>query len=147
VFIEVAKQVEMRGPKRPAVCFAVLAVSVAILLIPISVFAFYRTGWLGVAAAMVAALVCWLAATIALAIVVLFRGPKHGVSGILGSMLIRMALPLVAGTVLSRQGGPLAEAGVFGMIVVFYLFTLAIETLLSVSLVGQASSAKQSAAI
>ena len=147
MFIEIAKQVEMRGPKRPAVCFAVLAAAVVCLLAPVSIFAFVRTGWSGVTAATVAALVCWFAATLALAIVVLFRGPKYGVSGILGSMLIRMALPLVAGTALSRQGGPLAEAGVFGMIVVFYLFTLAIETWLSVSLVGQVSSAKQSAAI
>jgi hypothetical protein len=147
VFIEIAKQIETRGPKRPAVCFAILIVAVLALFVPVSVFAFLRYGWMGVIAAAVAAAVCWLAATLALAIVVLFRGPKHGVSGILGSMLIRMALPLVAGTVLSRQGGPLAEAGVFGLIVIFYLFTLAIETWLSVSLVGPVSSNKQSAAI
>jgi hypothetical protein len=131
---------------RPAACFAVLTVAVACFFLVVSLFAFYGNGWAGVVAAAVAAWVCWFAAALALAIVMLLRGPQHGVAGVLGSMLIRMALPLAVGVFLSRQGGSLAEAGVFGMIVTFYLFTLAIETWLSVSFISRNPVVKQSAA-
>ena len=50
--------------------------------------------------------------------------------------LFRFGLPLAGGLYLTRQGGSLAESGVFGMIVVFYLITLAVETPLSLALLG-----------
>jgi hypothetical protein len=38
----------------------------------------------------------------------------------------------------TSQGGPLAEAGLFGQLVVFYLVTLIVETCLSVALMKSA---------
>ena len=49
-------------------------------------------------------------------------------------MIFRMGLPMGVGLLLNYGGGPLASAGVFGWIVVFYLLTLAVETLLSLHL-------------
>ena len=147
MIVGVTKQIELRGPGRPAVCFAVLTVAVASLFAIVSLFAFSRDGWVGVIAAAVAAWVCWTAASLALTLVILLRGPRHGVAGVLGSMIIRMALPLAAGVFLSSQGGQLAEAGVFGMIVIFYLFTLVVETWLSLSLIARTPAIKQSAVI
>ena len=53
-------------------------------------------------------------------------------------MVFRMGLPLVVGVILDRRGGPLSEAGVFGMIVAFYFVTLIVETWLAVRLVAPA---------
>ena len=47
-----------------------------------------------------------------------------------------MGLPMGVGLALTRTGGPLAEAGLFGMILVFYLVGLVVETILSVRILG-----------
>lgn len=96
-------------------------------------------GGTGMAAAGVAAGVCWGGAMVALVVGGLFRHSKHAVSGVLAGMLFRMGVPLMAGAALDWQGGPLAEAGVFGMILVYYFVTLAAETLLAVRLVSPRS--------
>jgi len=57
----------------------------------------------------------------------------------LAAMLIRMGLPLGVGLALHRQGGPLADAGVFGLVVIFYLVMLVTEAYLSVRLVKQST--------
>jgi hypothetical protein len=49
-------------------------------------------------------------------------------------MMFRMGLPLVAGLALDGAGGPLASAGVFAMVLVFYMLALAVETPLSLQL-------------
>jgi hypothetical protein len=92
----------------------------------------------GVAAAATAAAVCWAAAMLALVTSALVRGQFAGLQAMLLGMLFRIGLPLTAGMYLSRRGGALAEAGVFGLIVVFYLLMLAVETPLSLSLLGLA---------
>jgi hypothetical protein len=51
-------------------------------------------------------------------------------------MFFRMGVPLIVGFALDRAKGPLADAGVFGMIVGYYLVGLLVETLLSVRLIG-----------
>jgi hypothetical protein len=53
-------------------------------------------------------------------------------------MLFRMGVPLAVGIASVRGGGPLAEAGVFGMILVYYFVTLVAETGLSLKLVPPA---------
>ena len=45
-----------------------------------------------------------------------------------------MGIALLAGIFFTKTGGPLVEAGVFGMIVGFYLIGLLVETLLVVCL-------------
>jgi hypothetical protein len=64
----------------------------------------------------------------------LFQGDK-AVHGLLGGTLVRTGLPLASGIFLQQIGGPLAEAGVFGMIVACYLVMLIFETLLSVRMI------------
>ena len=84
---------------------------------------------------MVSAVICYVGAATALVLTGVFRGPQTAVQGLLLGMLVRMGLPLGAGIVLQSAGGPLAEAGVMGMIAVYYLFTLAVESVLSLRLV------------
>jgi len=91
----------------------------------------------GLMAAGLAAGICWAGAMIALVLVTVFRGsPNQMVSATLLGMLFRMGLPLGAGLLLTQAGGPLADAGLFGMILVFYLVGLVVETVLSVRILG-----------
>ncbi len=86
-------------------------------------------------AAVVAAGLCWVGSTAALVIAGLASRTNHVVQGHLLGMFLRLGLPLVAGLVIQKAGGTLAEAGVFGLIVVFYLITLVAETVLSLQLI------------
>lgn len=96
---------------------------------------YWRSGIEGIQSAAVAGLVNGLSAFGALALLSRCRGTPWVVHGILGGMLVRMTLPMVVGVALMRTGGPLAKAGVFGMIVVYYLVGLAVETWLAVRLI------------
>ena len=73
---------------------------------------------------------------VALVLTAALRSPKRAVAGVLLGMLFRMGVPLGTGIFLHRQGGPLAKAGVFGMILGFYLLTLLVETLLALRLLA-----------
>ncbi len=94
----------------------------------------------GLAAAGVAFAVCWVAGVLALAITRFSRDPQRAMAGLVLAMLVRMGLPLAAGLTLGRGGGPLAEGGVFGLIVLFFLVMLTVETFLSVRLVNSKTS-------
>ena len=128
---------------RPCCSIAGLLGCCAILLavlMPIAAvfgwFAFDRHGIVGFYATVVAALVCWLSASLALVAVFVGQRLQAGVQGILAGMLFRMGLPLAAGVALQQQGGPLATAGVFYLILGMYFFTLITETLLSLRFVA-----------
>jgi len=113
---------------------ALLTAAVVVAYPLIGWLAWRRAGTDGLVAAAVAAGVCWLGATAALMIAAALKGPNAALNSMLLGMLCRMGLPLLAGAVLSSQGGQLAAGGVFGLIVVFYLLTLVVETLLSLRL-------------
>ena len=81
-------------------------------------------------AVLVAAAVCTLCANAALVLATVWQGTPAGVSGALAGTLVGMLPPLAAGFALQRRGGALAEAGVFGWIVVFYVAALIVKTLL-----------------
>jgi hypothetical protein len=85
-------------------------------------------------AALIAAGLCWLAG--ALALVATHVGTRAGapVQGVLLAMLLRMGLPLGAGLALN-QVAPLAEVGIFSMILGVYLCALVAETLLSLRII------------
>jgi hypothetical protein len=91
-----------------------------------------------VLAAIVAVGICWMAGTLALIVAYLGQKLASPVQGVLGGMLIRMFLPMAVGIALHRQGGPLAQTGVFTMILGVYLFALVVETLLSLRLMPPA---------
>lgn len=120
-------------------CVALLVGAVALLFPLVAWLAHQRYGQPGVAAAAIAAFVCTIASALALATVALAHGPQRGLYALLGGMLFRMGLPLGAGIYLSQRGGWLASSGVFGCIVVFYLWTLVIETTLSLRLLKSAA--------
>lgn len=125
------------APRPPRVWVACAALTAA-TVVALPVFAWAGYAWHGppgIYAAGTAAGVCWAGALVALVLTAALRGPKRAVSGVLLGMLFRMGVPLVAGILLDRQGGPLAKAGVFGMIVGFYFVTLLVETLLALRLV------------
>ena len=116
--------------------------SVALTLITAAVFPVFagighwRTGWSGVGAAGVAAGVCWTGGVLALIAAGLFRSSRNAVNGILVGMGCRTGLPLVAGLVLHRGGGELAAAGVFAMILGYYLVILVAESWLAIRVTG-----------
>lgn len=97
-----------------------------------------RYGDNGIAAVVVAAVVCWGSASLAMFATLLMNRRSHAVPGVLLGMLIRMSLPLVAGMVLSAQVPWLAEGRLLGQVVVLYLITLAVETALVVKIVSAA---------
>jgi hypothetical protein len=104
-----------------------------------SPFAQSRFGAAGVASVIVAAGVCWLSGLIALTSSILIPASSApdsaGAVGFLFGMFARAFLPMGVGLMLDHNPGPLATAGVFGWIVIFYLVTLIAETSLSLYLI------------
>ena len=122
------------GP-RPASTAASVLVLAGIALLALPLFAwigYQRSGPIGIQAALVAAGVCWAGAAIALWLAARSAGGPQAISGILLGMFFRFGGPLLVGVLLHRQGGLLAKAGVFGMILAYYLLLLVPETLLAV---------------
>ena len=85
-----------------------------------------------------AAGICWAGAMVSLVLLHVLRMRGSPMAGALLGMLVRMTIPLVIVAVATMQGGELAEAGLLGQLVAFYLVTLAIETGLSVALMKSA---------
>ena len=126
--------------RSPLACCGLLALFVALIYPLVAWYAHGKSGADGLLAAAVAGVVCWLSASAALLITAWFPGgPQAAVSRMMLSMLVRMGVPLAVGTILEFQFGPLADAGVFGLIVVFYLMTLLVETMLSLRFVQHSS--------
>jgi hypothetical protein len=88
-------------------------------------------------AAVIAVVLCWLAGSLALVVTHVSTRARAPVHGVLLAMLLRMGLPLVAGLALN-QVAPLAEVGIFSMILGVYLCALVAETLLSLRMVQPA---------
>jgi hypothetical protein len=122
--------------RRLGIACAVLS---GVTLVALGGFAWYgyaMHGLAGLAAALVAAGVCWAGALLALLLTEVLRSPQQGASGPLLGMVTRLGLPLATGILLDRRGGPLANAGVFGIIISFYFVTLVAETWLAVRLIA-----------
>lgn len=118
-----------------------LAVSVAILTVALAAayplfaaYGYHRHGTWGVVAASVAGLICWASCSLALACVALLQRTQP-IAGILGSMIFRMGVPLVFGIALQQGHDQLAAAGIFGTVLLYYLLSLVVETLLSLRLI------------
>ena len=98
---------------------------------------YLRYGMPGVAASAVAAIVCGVAAIMALVFTIVTRNTPNAVAGLFFSIFLRTCVPLLAALILSSSGGFLAEGGIFGQIVVFYLLLLPVETVLAVRLMNR----------
>ncbi|MEX1097866.1 MAG: hypothetical protein WED34_17610 [Planctomycetales bacterium] len=126
-------------PQGPAAaCFALVAL-VAVAWLLAAVPAYRQAGRAGLLAAGIAAGVCLLSSMAALLVTNRFAGTPSAISGALGSILLRTIVPLGVTLFLVDASPVLAEAGLFGLTVVFYLLTLAGETLLAVRIVNAAS--------
>lgn len=90
----------------------------------------------GILCASVAAAVCLGGALAALVLSAMVQGPQAAMLRLALGMAFRMGVPLVAGVLLT-QSPRLAASGVLGMIVVFYLITLAVEMPLSLRFVDR----------
>lgn len=93
----------------------------------------------GLWAVLVAAGVCWVSASTALAITALTTGGPQAVAGMFSAMAVRMGIPIAVGLTLNAAFGRLADAGLFGLIVVHYLVALLVETILAVRIVSARS--------
>ena len=113
----------------------ILTAVVAVALLLAGTTMWFMRGASGVLAACVAAAVCWVGAGSALICAAWLAPSGRAVQAHLLGSFFRIGLPLVVGTVLQQQGGPLADAGVFGLIVIFYLVSLVAETVLSLKFV------------
>lgn len=94
-------------------------------------FGWVRYGVLGVKSAGVACGVCWIAGTIAMSSVMLFRDPRQAVQGLFLGMLFRLGLPLGVGLALTQSRSDLLRAGFLGMMIGVYQIGLFVETLLA----------------
>lgn len=102
--------------------------------------AYARHSTAGLQSALLAAVTCWLSATLALMLAGLLAGTPQAISGILGGTLVRLAGPLLVTAGCAAARSPLSAAGLFGYMVVFFLYALLVETVLLVGLVRSSSS-------
>lgn len=118
-----------------------LAITVTVVLAMAigAMFAFHASGAVGVLAVVVAAVATWVGALTALGMTASAGSGPNSVSWLLGGASIRFGLPLVVGVFLDSRGGALADAGVFGWIVAFFLVVLAVETPFAIRIVKRAS--------
>ncbi len=121
-----------------------LAIVVGLVLAPGAATGWMISGPWGIAAAVVAAVSCWMGAASALAAAALLSGVANGLGGLLAGMGLRMGIPLTCGLLLQLTGGPLTEAGVLYYLLVFYPITLSVEIALSIR---HASADKRAASL
>ena len=123
---------------RPASLPRACALLVALLLALLPCFAgygYYASGTIGIFAALVACGICLTCGILALCVTAIAQKMNQGLQGVFGAMLVRMSVPLAALFVLPIVGETLVAAGVTGMVMAYYLITLAVETWLSLRFV------------
>lgn len=95
----------------------------------------WRGGATGLVASVAAALVCGAGAVISLLVAVAAQRSRQPVAGILGGMLIRMMVPLMALLAIPELDPRIIAAGAQEMLLGYYLVALALETWLLVRLI------------
>lgn len=125
----------LKLPARLAILGAVIA-AMLVVAIPI---ALATSGWLGVAAAVVAAVVCKVSGGLALVVAYVARTPDRLLWGVLGAMVVRLMIPLGVAFIVEFHVEALANAGFVYYLVPFYLLTLAAETPLALPAAGEPS--------
>jgi len=123
---------------------AVLA-AVVWLAFPIAAyFAHVQRGVPGVVAVAIAAVVCWLASTAALVVTSRYSATKSAATGVFLGMFLRTGVPILSAIVLTSSSRELAQGGVFGAFVVFFLLTLSVETVLVMRIINRVRGASKS---
>ncbi|MCC9605270.1 hypothetical protein LOC69_05170 [Blastopirellula sp. JC733] len=119
-----------------------LALTIAVAL-PTPLLAWYANtqhGEIGIQAVLLAAMICWGSSLAALTLIVTYRRTPFGLHAAMAGIGLRTGIPLAIGAFLKQAEGPLAEGGVFGMIMVYYLLTLLVETMLAARLLQPAAN-------
>lgn len=114
----------------------VLTLALAVVVVPLG---FWRSqghadGWF---AAVLAGAIVWVGSNLALVLATMARGTTWFIHAQLGGMLFRLGLPLGAVVILHAQGGSLVEAGAPQCVLILYLVSLVVETLLVLPLARQ----------
>lgn len=125
------------------VALAAIALAICLFSLPL---AYAVSGVPGLVAACTAALVCLVGGEAGLLIANCFRGPAAGMNGALAAMMVRMAIPLVAGVALHLASPMLAAAGMIFYLIGFYMVDLAAETVLLVASLGDSATAVRESA-
>ena len=107
----------------------------AVLFVGLAIFGYTHSGVAGLAAAVVSVLVCLLPACAALSVTAMFAGTPNAVNGIFLGVFLRTAVPFLLSVLLSQAIRPLADAGLFGMVLLNFLVMLTVETVLVVRIV------------
>ena len=136
-----ARQVAQRSKPSLTLASLLLGAFACLAGLAAGCFAYSRQGAIALQAVAVADITCWLSATAALLLAGSLRNTPHAISGILGGTLVRMTAPLAASAGCKLLAPELFQAGLLGWMVVFFLLTLAIETLLLVGVVSSSRAA------
>jgi len=115
-----------------ALSCAILLGVMAVALAGVAAWAYATYGAVGLAAAVVAWLLCTIAAFAALLVSVCFAHTPHAASANLSTMLIRMGVPLVGLLVLPQLLPSLTAAGLLTCVLACYLVALVVETALAI---------------
>jgi Ca2+/Na+ antiporter len=95
----------------------------------------------GMIASGIAAGLSWLASLVALVVRTRFPKPQDVVVGTLGAMLVRMVMILGGAMLIAGMSPELVKAAFWGQVVIYFLLTLAVETILAVRWVKQLEAA------
>ena len=112
-----------------------LFLAVALCVCGTGSYGYSTQGQDGLFAAIVAGLLCFVSAAAALLVTGMTAGSSSALAGSFVGIALRTAVPLLGAILLVQASTQLAEAGLFGKVLVSYLVVLAVETVLAVRLV------------
>lgn len=139
--------VEQIAAKKRSLIKAIVVLSVFVLVgfVVMAFVAYGKNATAGLLAATLASAVCWTASIAALCLTYKTAGTPDGLSGVFGGMLMRTGIPMAFAIVGTTLVPELARVGLFGMTLLMFLLTLAVETWLAVGIVS--ASQKSGAAM
>ncbi|QDS99692.1 hypothetical protein [Adhaeretor mobilis] len=130
----------MTGIWKPALILGIVFVVVAAIAAGVTAGKYGSDAYLscGLAAAVV-----WLAGTIGLVLTSLASDAHSRLNALLMGMLVRLGLPLASLVIVPQMSERLAAAGFAGLVLVFYLVGLVVETPLLMGLVKKAQDTSE----
>jgi hypothetical protein len=132
-----AKWVEKLPPLRLGRCSFLLSAAMLLFFVPVAAISYALHGPDALQACTVAVVVCWTGSSLALIATAKFgrQGATAPLYTVLFGLVFNGAFPFSVGLILNHGGGALADAGVFGLIVIFLQIALLVETLLALCLI------------
>lgn len=123
--------------RKPALArsLLILAAWLAAIWPAFAAYGMWRAAASGVAAAAAAGMICGIAGGVSLLLAVAAQKARQPIAGVLGGMLVRMAVPLLALLMVPKLDAVWRASGLLEMLLAYYLAALAVETWLLVRLV------------